>query len=208
MRIGVLGGSFDPVHHAHLIIAQQALDVLGLETVVFVPAPDPPHKPRGALAPIEHRYRMVELALESDPRFVISDIERRRRGPSYTVDTLEELSRSLSPGDELFFLIGSDTVGELPAWHEAHRLPELSKLVILTRPGYPLERISSLDSIYSAETVERLRRGALTVEPIGISATAIRERCALGRSIRYLVPEAVRRYIEKHGLYQGPAEST
>lgn len=207
MRLGVLGGTFDPVHYGHLIIAQEALEALGLATVIFVPAASPPHKRDRAPVPIEHRYRMTELALEDDPRFCISDIECRRGGTSYTVNTLEEMQRSLGPGDELCFLIGSDTVSELPTWKGFQRLPELCRLIIVARPGFPLEDISSLAPHFPQDTVARLRRQALAIRPIGISATVIRRKLSQGRSIRYLVPEPVRDYIEQHDLYGRPQES-
>ncbi len=207
MRIGVLGGSFDPIHYGHLIIAQEALEALGLTTVVFVPAALPPHKSGRALASIEDRYRMTELALAEDPRFTISDIERRRAGRSYTVDTLAEMRRSLAPGDELCFLVGSDTVSELATWKEFQKLPELCRLIVIARPDFPLNAISSLVEHFPQETVARLRRDALAIQPVGISATAIRRKLAGGRSVRYLVPEAVRLYIEEHRLY-GPPEGS
>jgi len=208
MRIGVLGGTFDPIHNGHLIIAQEALKALDLFTVIFVPAASPPHKPGELAAPIEHRYRMVELALEGESRFSISGIERRRGGRSYTVDTLEEMTRSLGPDDELCFLVGSDTVSELPTWKEVGRLPELCRLIVIARPGYPLQEIDSLVAIFSTDTVQQIRRDALLINPVSISATAIRQDVAQGRSIGDLVPEPVRCYIKTHGLYRRPAGSS
>lgn len=207
MRIGVLGGTFDPIHYGHLIIAQEALEALGLTTVIFVPAAQPPHKPTGAVASGEHRYRMVELALADDPRFTVSDIEHRRCGRSYSIDTLEEFSRSLAPGDELCFLVGSDTVGELPTWKDIERFPRLCRLIVIARPGHPLEHISSLTAIFPADTVEQLRRDAMPIDPVGISASSIRAKVSQGRSIRYLVPEPVRRYLHQHHLYRSEAPS-
>lgn len=207
MRIGVLGGTFDPIHHGHLIIAQEALEALDLATVVFVPSAHPPHKPVGAVTSAEHRYRMVERALEDDPRFSISDIECRRSGRSYTIETLREMSRSLGEGDELCFLVGSDTVGELPTWKDIRRFPEFCRLIIVSRPGHPLDRIDALRGLFPASVVDEMRRDALAVTPVGISATDIRRRVRRGRSIRYLVPEAVRRYIEEHGLYRSEGGS-
>ena len=207
MRIGVLGGTFDPIHHGHLIIAQEALEALELATVIFVPSGRSPHKPADAVTPGEHRYRMVELALEDDHRFTISDIEHRRPGPSYTIDTLRELSRSLAPEDELCFLVGSDTVVELPTWKQIERFPEFCRLIAITRPGHPLEHITSLAGVFPPETVEQLRRDALTIGLVGISATDIRLKAHQGRSIRYLVPDPVYQYIQEHHLYCSEAAS-
>jgi len=201
VRIGVLGGTFDPIHHGHLIIAQEAFEALELATVIFVPSGRSPHKPAHAVTPGEHRYRMVELALEDDHRFTISDIECRRPGRSYTIDTLRELSRSLAPGDELCFLVGSDTVVELPTWKEIDRFPDFCRLIVVTRPGHPLEEIASLAGIFPPRTVEQVRRDALTINPLGISATGIRLKVSQSRSVRYLVPDQVHRYIREHHLY-------
>lgn len=207
MRVGVLGGTFDPIHCGHLIIAQEALEVLGLATVIFVPSAHPPHKPAGAVTAAEHRYRMVELALEDDPRFTVSDTECRRTGRSYTIDTLREMSRSLAQGDQLCFLVGSDTVAELPTWKDIRRFPEFCRLIVISRPGCPLERIGDLSRIFPAQVVEQMRRDALTVTAVGISATDIRRRLSQARSIRYLVPEPVRRYIQEQGLYRSGSAS-
>ena len=207
MRIGVLGGTFDPIHHGHLIIAQEALEALDLATVIFVPSGRSPHKPADAVTPGEHRYRMVELALQNDHRFTISDIEYRRPGRSYTIDTLRELSRSLAPEDELCFLVGSDTVAELPTWKEIERFPEFCRLIVIPRPGHPIEQLTSLASIFPPKTVEQLRRDTLTISPVGISATDIRLKVSQGRSIRYLVPDPVHQYVQEHHLYSSAAAS-
>jgi nicotinate-nucleotide adenylyltransferase len=204
MRIGVLGGTFDPIHYGHLIIAQEALETLNLATVIFVPSAQPPHKP--PLTAGEHRYRMVELALTGDPRFTISDIEQLRRGRSYTIDTLREMSRSFSPGDQLCFLVGSDTVPELSTWKDVGRFPEFCRLIVVGRPGYPLDLISALAILFPEPVVEQVHRDALSIDPIGISATTIRSKVAQGRSITYLVPEPVRLYIEEHKLYRAQVE--
>jgi len=206
MRIGVLGGTFDPVHYGHLIIAQEALEALDLATVIFVPSAQPPHKPAYAVTAGEHRYRMVELALAEDLRFTISDIEQQRVGRSYTIDTLREMSRSLSPGDELCFLVGSDTVPELTTWKDIGRFPEFCRLIVVARPGYPLDLITALGTCFPDRVVEQVRRDALVIDPVGISATALRHKVAQGRSICYFVPEAVRLYIEEQKLYRAQTE--
>jgi nicotinate-nucleotide adenylyltransferase len=204
MRVGVLGGTFDPIHYGHLIIAQEAVETLDLATVIFVPSAQPPHKPAYTVSPGEDRYRMVELAIACDPRFTISDIEQRRVGRSYTIDTLREMSGSLAPGDELCFLVGSDTVPELGTWRDVGRFPEFCRLIVVGRPGYPLNLISTLGALFPEPVVDQVRRDALFIDPIGISATAIRRKVAQGRSITYLVPEPVRLYIEEHKLYRPP----
>jgi nicotinate-nucleotide adenylyltransferase len=206
MRIGVLGGTFDPIHYGHLIIAQEALEALDLATVIFVPSAQPPHKPAYEVTAGEQRYRMVELALAEDQRFSISDTEQRRVGRSYTIDTLREMSRSLPSGDELCFLVGSDTVPELSTWKDVRHFPEFCRLIVIARPGYPLDLVSTLGALFPDQVVEQVHRDALVIDPIGISATAIRGKVAQGRSISYLVPEPVRLYIKEHRLYRCEAE--
>jgi nicotinate-nucleotide adenylyltransferase len=191
MTIGLFGGSFDPIHHGHLLVAQQALEALGLEEVRFVPAQEQPFKAGRHAAPAEARARMVSLAIAGEPRFVLERIELDRPGPSYTVDTLRAL-RAREPGREFALLVGADAARELAQWREADTLPTLARLVILSRPGaepptlpWPVERVP--------------------VPAIDISATAIRRRVSEGRSVRFWVPEAVAEFIRAEGLYSADA---
>ena len=188
MRIGVLGGSFNPVHLGHLRLAEEAREMLRLDRVLFVPAGVRPHKQRRDLIDGRHRLAMVRLAIKGHPAFAASDLELRRRGPSYTVDTLEALHQQLGPRARLFFLSGADTMQELKIWRALRRVLELCTFVVATRPGYSLRST---------------RRGVLplAISRLEISASDIRRRMAAGRSIRYLVPEAVERYIVKYHLY-------
>ena len=188
MKLGVLGGTFDPIHIGHLILAQEAYIELGLERVIFVPAANPPHKDPRTVSPAHHRFRMVELAVEGDPRFYVSDLELKRPGKSYTVDTLRYL-KELWPGSELFLLIGADNLRELPTWKDYEELFLLSEVVVAHRPGAEPE----------GELADRVR--FLPIPMVSISASWIRERVAEGKPIRYLVPQEVERYIREHGLY-------
>lgn len=187
MKLGVFGGSFDPVHVGHLVAAEHAAERLGLDQLRFVPAGQHPFKTEHHATP-EQRLAMVELAIRDNPRFRLDPREARRPGPSHTVDTLRQLHAEC-PGDRLFLLVGADLAQELPAWHDAERIAAIAAIVLLTRPGAG----AALRGL-AAEVVE--------VPAVEISATAIREAVRRGRSIRYLVPRAVEDYIREHGLYR------
>jgi nicotinate-nucleotide adenylyltransferase len=189
VRIGVFGGSFDPVHIGHLIVAEAAADALQLVRVHFVPARQQPFKHGTHLAAAEHRVAMLRVALEGNPRFRLDLREMRRPGPSYMVETLADM-RAESPGDQLCLLVGADAARDLPAWHRAGELPGLAEIVILTRPGSEPSRHSLVSR-------------SLEVPAIDVSATLVRETARGGSSIRYLVPHAVAEYVDTHGLY-GP----
>lgn len=187
MKVGVFGGSFDPVHLGHLVVAERAAARLALEQVRFVPAGQHPFKTAHHAAP-DDRLAMVELAIRDNPRFLLDPREARRAGPSYTVDTLHQLHTE-SPGDALFLLIGADAARELPAWQDAEGIAAVATIVVLTRPG-------------AAAPAHPLIRRVVEVPGIDVSATAIREAVRCGDSIRYLVPRAVEDYIRTHGLYR------
>lgn len=197
MKLGVLGGTFDPPHLAHLIVAQEVLDVLRLDRILFVPTGIPPLK-SGDTARGNDRARMVELAIAGNPAFEASRLEIDRPGVSYTVDTLKQLQEQYRPDAELYFITGADQLLQLRAWHAPEQLLQLTRLVAVTRPGYTAD-LSGLDQILPGATARAI---PLAVPLIGISATEIRRRLAAGRTIRYLVPEAVREYIEARGLYR------
>ena len=186
--IGLLGGSFDPIHHGHLLVAQAAVEALGLHELWFVPAREQPFKQGRHSAPAAHRARMVELAIAGEPRFRLEPLELERPGPSYTVDTLR-LLRAREPGAAFTLLVGADAAAELELWREAAALPELARIVAFARAGAPAP-----PSALVAESI--------TVPSLDISATAIRGRAAAGRSIRYWVPEDVAEYVAAHGLYR------
>lgn len=198
-RIGLLGGTFNPIHYGHLLIAQEALAHFGLQRVLFIPNRQPPHRRQEAdLASEEHRWAMATLAVTSHPRFYVSRLELEREGPSYTVDTVARV-KAATPEAGLHFITGSDALMKY-AWKDLDGLlSHLAAFVVATRPGFPLELLQQrLDSMDLAN-VRRIV--ALQVPGIEISSTMIRKRLSAGGSIRYLVPRAVEDYIVKHGLY-------
>jgi len=190
MRIGMLGGSFDPPHIGHLIIAEEARWQCEVETVLFMVTSHPPHKSEPEAAP-EDRFRMVELAIEGMPAFRPSRMEIDRGGSSYTAQTLKELHR-LYPEASLYLIIGADSVLDLSAWKNPDAVVEMAHLVVAPRPGFDLSRM---------EPRLRDRTHVLDTPSVAISSTLVRRRLHKGESIRFLVPDAVERYIHEHGLY-------
>jgi nicotinate-nucleotide adenylyltransferase len=188
--IGLFGGSFDPVHHGHLIVGQVAREKLGLALLRFVPAREQPFKQGRHQSSPEDRAAMLSLALENTAGFAVETAELNRPGPSYTVDTLNEL-RQREPDAELILLLGADAATELPSWHQAHRIPELARVVVFARPGKAVPT-----SPWISARIE--------VPAVDISATEIRNRVRQGRSIRFWVPEVVAEYISTHRLYLDP----
>ena len=190
MRVGLMGGSFDPIHLGHLRAAENAREALSLDQVLFVPAAEPPHKPTFRLSPARDRLAMVALAVDGNPWFVSSDVELRRSGPSYTVDTLTALTQERR-GDELFLIVGSDTLGEMASWREPERIFGLSTIAVADRPGAEIPP----PPLPSARVVRVSGPGLF------LSASEIRRRVRAGLSIRYLLPDPVAAYIATHGLY-------
>ncbi|MEE8619116.1 MAG: nicotinate-nucleotide adenylyltransferase [Dehalococcoidales bacterium] len=198
MNIGMLGGTFDPVHNGHLIVAEEVKTRLNLAEIIFVPAGQPWLKAERPISPAEHRLQMLRLAIADKPYFKLSTIEIERTGPSYTIDTVTELRDKLGSEDELFFILGWDSLAQLPQWREPSRLIKMCYLVAVPRPGYPRPKLKTLEVIIRGLS----QRVMLMKKPeIDISASAIRERVARGLSIRHLVPEPVNRYIKEHKLY-------
>lgn len=199
MRIGILGGTFNPPHLGHLICAQEAHLALSLDRVLMIPAGHPPHKPDDPDDPgAEHRLALCRRAVAGDPRFEVSDLEVRREGPSYTVDTLSEL-HALIPDSELFLIVGGDVAAGLPRWHQPERVLALSTLAVAKRRGTTRSAIDqALSSLRGGERAEFFQ-----MPRIGISSTEIRRRVRDGRPISYLVPDAVANYIDEHRLYGG-----
>ncbi len=188
MRIGVFGGSFDPIHNGHLIVVEAAADALALDLVHMVPARMQPFKTGALEAGPEDRAAMLRLAIEGKPRMVLDLREIGREGPSYTVDTLRELRAEL-PSDELCLLIGADAARDIPQWHEAKELPRLATVIALSRPGVELPQHEIINQF-------------IEVPAIDISATKVRETIRDGGSPGELVPAEVAAYIESHGLYR------
>jgi nicotinate-nucleotide adenylyltransferase len=223
-KLGILGGSFNPIHLGHLILAETAREALRLERVIFVPAKLPPHKRAAALAGGADRLAMVRLAIAGNPALAVSDIELRRPGVSYSVDTVRALRQKFGAGTEIYFLIGMDTVAELTGWREIARLARLCKFVPLSRPVLSIAEGPVLSIAegppHAAPDAAALKRAvgrgcarailkrALPMPLIGISSSEIRRRIAEGRTIRYLVPDAVAAYIRRKRLYLLPAART
>jgi nicotinate-nucleotide adenylyltransferase len=200
--IALFGGSFNPIHNGHLIVGRAVAERLRLSRVVFIPSsPSPPHKANAVLADAADRLEMVRLAIAGESGFEASDLEVRRGGVSYTILTVEACQQSAA-GQTLHWIIGGDTLPELHTWYRVRELIERCRIVTAVRPGFELPDLSALERVLTADQVQRLKEDILPTPRIDISATDIRRRVAAGRSIRYLVPEAVRQYIEQRGLYR------
>jgi nicotinate (nicotinamide) nucleotide adenylyltransferase len=202
--LGVFGGTFDPIHLAHLAVAQEAAEALGLERVVFVPAAIPPHKPGRDITPAEHRLAMIELAIAGNDRFVVDRLELERTGPSYTVDTLEALRASrdaAGASSDLVLVLSAEAFLGLMTWRAPRRILELARVVVAPRDGY-----SDAGPDFLAEHLPDLvdRATFLDSPRMRLSASELRARAAAGRSLRYLVPDAVAAYIGDHALYRNP----
>ena len=199
MRRGLLGGTFDPIHLGHLLVAEEVRDRFGLEEVGFIPTGVPWMKKQRLLSSGKHRKEMVRLAVESKPGFSVLDLELKRAGDTYTVDTLDELRSQGADGDELFFIMGMDSLRTLHRWKEPGRVMEMATLVAVSRPGYEEVDLGPLESLVP-EAASRIT--LMTGPLVDVSGVDIRRRVAEGRSSRYLVPDPVREYIEAHGLYR------
>ncbi|MCL6432296.1 MAG: nicotinate-nucleotide adenylyltransferase [Anaerolineae bacterium] len=199
MRVGVLGGTFDPVHYGHLVIAEEARVRLGLSQVIFVPAKSPPHKLAQPHSDATHRLRMVQLAIASNPSFRTSEIELSRPGPSYTADTLALLREQLTPEAELYFIMGMDSLAHILTWHRPARVLALARLAVARRAGFGAD----MEALESALPGISARTHFLDAPEIGISSHDLRRRVQEGLPIRYQVPDSVEAYIRQHGLYVG-----
>jgi nicotinate-nucleotide adenylyltransferase len=197
MRLGIYGGTFDPIHLGHLILAEACREACGLDTVWFVVAGAPPHKP-GDRTDVSDRLDMVRYAIAGNPAFAVSEIEAKRPGPHYSVETLEAITRD-RPDDELFFLIGADSLVDLPHWRQPDRIGSLATLVVANRPGIPAPDRAALEAALGPDARPILD---VTIPPIGIASNDLRRKVGEGRSIRYQVPRAVEAYIAEHGLYR------
>lgn len=196
MRIGIFGGTFDPIHFGHLVAAEEARAVLNLERVLIVPAGQPPHKASRPISPSEHRLAMAELAIASNPHFVLSRVDLDRPGPHYSVDTVTRLRRELGPGD-IFFIVGMDSLMELPTWHEPERLMGLCYIVGVNRPGYRYD-LAPLEQAVPGISAHIM---VLEAPQLEISSHELQERVHRGLPIKYQLPEAVEEYICRNKLY-------
>ncbi len=200
MRIGVFGGTFDPVHIAHLILAEQCREQAKLDQILFVPAALPPHKQQQSLTSFAQRVEMLSLAISGNPAFRIDELEKDRPGPSYTVETLTQLHHA-RPTDRLCFILGSDSLRELPLWYQPRRILELAELLVTTRPDSPPPAEPELRAMLQLDADFPLRLQMIDAPLVAVSSRDIRKRIAEGRSVRYMVPRAVEAYIADKGLF-------
>lgn len=201
MRLGIMGGTFDPIHYGHLLAAEWAREEFRLQEVIFVPCGVPPHKPEGAEASAEDRYQMTLLATEPNPHFSASRREVEREGPSYSVETVLEFREEKGKDWEVFFITGVDAVRELLTWREPDRLLGLCQFIAVARPGFEARE---LEEKLGQERVKRIH--LLPVGGVMVSSTEIRERVQRGLSLRYLTPEPACEYIVAHKLYVNPSQ--
>ncbi len=201
-RIGLYGGSFDPIHFGHLIAARAIGEQLDLARIILIPSGQPPHKALGQVSDGTHRVAMTRLAVEGDPFFEVSDIEMHRAGPSYTLDTIASFREQLGDEATLFWIIGADSLPELPTWYRVADLVRAATIVTAVRPGWEPPETGVLAPAVGEAPAKALLSNCYPTPPIGISATDIRARIAAGRSARYLLPQPVVSYIDAHALYR------
>ena len=194
-RVGMMGGTFDPIHVGHLAIADEVREALGLERILFVPAGTPPHKRASEVTAVQHRVAMVEAAIADNAAFELSRVEVDRPGPSFTVDTVEQLAASF----DVTVILSAETFHELPTWHEPERLFAAARVAVVPREGYAAPDPAWLARAFPGRE-DRVRY--VEAPHLGVSSTGIRARIAAGRTIRYLVPAAVASYVAAHGLYR------
>jgi nicotinate-nucleotide adenylyltransferase len=195
MRLGLFGGTFDPIHLGHLILAEQCREACKLDLVWFVVAGEPPHK-RGERTPVAHRLEMARIAIAGHPHFEVSEIEVNRPGPHYSVDTLASVHAERSE-DDLYFVIGADSLLDLPGWRDPAGIAHLATIVVVNRPGIEESDPANLPDFGPGSKPLQF----VTIPPIGIASHDLRRRVAEQRTIRYLVPRAVEAYVQAHGLY-------
>jgi nicotinate-nucleotide adenylyltransferase len=196
--IGLMGGTFNPIHYGHLVAAEAARDAFSLDQVIFIPSGQPPHKSRLRVADPEHRYLMTFLAIVSNQHFEISRVEIARQGPSYTSDTLAHF-HELNPRVSWYFITGADAILDIVRWHNPESIFRHAQLIAASRPGYSLKKIHAVEAHLGIEPGSRIH--PLEVPALAISSSQIRDRLMAGLSIKYLVPEAVEHYIAKNNVY-------
>ncbi len=201
MRIGIFGGTFDPIHLGHLVVAEQTREQGKLDQVWFIPAAQPPHKPNQNVSPFERRVEMVRLAVAGqESRFVVSEIEKERSGPSYTLDTIKELIEQY-PSNEFYLCLGADCLPELHLWHKPQEICKLVPLLVAARPGYPVWTVEQLAHSLGVPLSE-IRLSIIDVPLIEMASRDLRQRIQAGKSLLYLVPHAVQVYIKEKKLYK------
>jgi nicotinate-nucleotide adenylyltransferase len=200
MRIGIFGGTFDPVHLGHLIIAEQAREQAHLDQVWFVPSARPPHKLEKPITPFDRRAEMLQLAVAGQTNFLVDLIEKDRPGPSFTVDTLADVHR-LQPGNDYYLILGADCLPDFPGWREPERIVDLATILVAARPGWPVWPAGQLAAALGLADAGRIRLEPIVMPQIEISSSDLRTRAAEGRSLLYFVPRAVEVYIREKKLY-------
>lgn len=197
-KIGIMGGTFDPIHIGHLVTAEAVRNEYGLDKVLFIPAANPPHKQNQKVTPAIHRYIMTAMATYSNPYFHVSSIELDRPGPSYTIDTIYELIDKFGPQTEIYFITGADAIQEIPTWDRIEELLGVCQFIAATRPGC-VPSVDNIKEYFGELGKDRIHR--LNTPELEISSTDIRARIKKSYSIKYIVPESVENYIIKEGLY-------
>ncbi len=200
-RIGILGGTFNPIHIGHLIMAEESCRRHYLSKILFIPAYIPPHKFVKDLTEAHHRYQMIQSAISGISKFEVSDLEIKREGKSYTIDTIQEILYHYGEDSEIFLIMGADSLNELELWKDIKKLSQLCHFVIINRPGYKTEASARLIEIIGNDNISDMERLKIEITPVGISSTDIRKRLSDGVDIKGLVPEGVEAYIRDHGLY-------
>lgn len=226
MKLGLLGGSFNPIHRCHLSIARSAQQLLQLDRILFIPTGDPPHKQSGTLAAARHRRRMVELAIQDSPGFALTDIEIRRPGKSYSIDTVRAIQQEYGPGNPIFFIIGLDAFLDLPSWKDATTLLGSCHFVVISRPSVNFRTLASIplfhaipwDTMIALDAARQERADVdlangrtltcLRLPPCDVSASEIRRRIQEGGSLANLLPPLVESYILREGLYREDSDRT
>jgi len=206
IRIGLYGGSFDPIHNGHLIIARAVAEALHLQRIIFLPSARPPHKDAADLSDADHRAAMVKIAIRGETLLEFDEFDLRRSGPTYTIDTVAHFQGMLGHGVDISWIIGADSLVELASWHRVADLVDGCRIVTAARPGWEAPDLTPLASKLAPRQIERLRQGIVETPRIDISATDIRRRVRCGLSVRYLAPDGVLDYIKEQGLYVRQSE--
>lgn len=201
-RIGILGGTFNPVHNGHLAIAEAVRQQFGLGKIIFLPTAIPPHKPDTDLISARDRMLMLHLALQGHPEYKVSDVELKRGGKSYTVVTMQQLQEIYGPGADIYLIIGADNLLEIAEWREIETLVQLCHFIIVTRPGFPLKKLEGENARWADKIIEKDKSNIIGLS-VPVSSSEIRKRVRQGKDIRKLVPEKVLNYIQRKGLYRG-----
>ncbi len=202
-KIGIMGGTFNPIHHGHLVTAQEALNQFKLDIVIFIPTGSPPHKVKDEIASAEDRYIMTVIATSSNSNFFVSRIEIDKKGKSYTIDTVRRLKKIYGRDSLLYFITGADAILEILTWKNTEEIVSLCKFIAATRPGYDLTRLEELKgSLFNNAAEVDKKVFVMEIPALSISSTDIRNRVKYNRPIDYLVPEGVSNYILKNGLYK------